>query len=209
MSKSFRLPPLDPAFYLESADVVAPRLLGKILVVRGHDGVFTAGEIIEVEAYLGETDPASHAFGGMKMRNRSMFAAGGSCYVYLSYGMHFCMNVVTGREGYGEAVLIRAISPFMGLEQMCLRRGIVRRVESSSIKGVADGPGKLTQAMGIDLRFDGLNFFTKNYKIIDCGRKLATQEIAVSARIGISKAADLPLRFYIKAARGLSRPHKP
>lgn len=200
-----RIPPLSQDFYQQSADTVAPNLLGKIIIIRGLDGVVTAGEIIEVEAYLGATDPASHAFAGPRSRNRSMFAEGGRCYVYLSYGMHFCMNVVTGPKGRGEAVLIRAVRPCLGIAHMRQRRGMVANGDPSAIKGIADGPGKLTQAMGINLSFDGRDFFRKNCKIVDIGTQFTKKEIGISPRIGISKAVDLPLRFFLKAAVGLSR----
>lgn len=179
---------------------MARRLLGKVLVVRAEDGA-AAGEIVEVEAYLGEADPASHAYRGLRPRNRSMFASGGTCYVYLSYGVNHCMNVVTGPAGIGQAVLLRALTPVVGVARMEERRG--------GAKGIANGPGKLTQALGIGLEFDGRDFFGDDLKIVDPGRRLPRGAIATSPRIGISKAADLPLRFYLWSSPDISRPHRP
>lgn len=190
------LPPLSPVFYRPNAEIVAPRLLGKVLVVQTAEG-YTAGEIVEVEAYLGKEDPASHAYIGLRRRNQSMFASGGTCYVYLSYGINYCMNVVTGAEGDGQAVLLRAVTPRYGEDIMITRRGVG--------KGIANGPGKLTQAFGIRIDDDGRKFFESGFKIVDTGRRIQPHFIARSPRVGISKAKDLMLRFYVAFCPDVSR----
>ncbi|MCB0360779.1 MAG: DNA-3-methyladenine glycosylase, partial [Bdellovibrionales bacterium] len=111
------LAPLPTEFFLQKTEVVARKLLGKVLLRVLGESVLAA-RIVEVEAYLGSDDPASHAYRGPSKRNQSMFLAGGTCYVYLSYGVHYCMNVATGKPGVGEAVLLRALEPLEGEKQM-------------------------------------------------------------------------------------------
>lgn len=197
------LPPLSQRFYAQGAAEVAPMLLGKALVhvVRGQPIV---GEIVEVEAYLGLGDPASHTYRGLTPRTRPMFEAGGICYVYLSYGVNYCMNVVTGRKGDGEAVLLRALAPLHGIERMAKNRGVVLDERHATLRNVACGPGKLTKALGVDLRHNGSSFRDSPLRIVDF-RKEVSHEVATSPRIGITKAVDLPLRFFVKDSRWLSR----
>lgn len=175
--------PLSKSFYLREAPAVARDLLGKGLLVKTKSGPIVV-EISEVEAYLGKQDPASHSHNGLTKRNWPMFEAGGMCYVYFSYGMHFCMNVVTGGKGAADAVLLRGAVSLIGLEMIEKNRGRV---------GPLNGPGKLTKALGIDLRFNGRQFDEDGFKIIDLG--LGEVDVEVTTRIGISKAIDLPLRF--------------
>jgi DNA-3-methyladenine glycosylase len=187
--------PLPRRFYLQDTTKVARALLGKILV-NVRDGVVLAGRIVETEAYLGAKDPASHAYRGETPRNRSMFAEGGTCYVYLSYGMHYCMNVVTAKAGVGEAVLLRAVQPVVNAEAMAELRGLPPH-DPKAMRRLADGPGKLTQALGIDIADDGRRFDGPDFKIVAGSERVAGGGIICGPRIGISKAVDLPLRFRI------------
>lgn len=177
---------LKPTFYLRDTARVARELLGKGLVRRiGGREIVT--EIVEVEAYLGEDDGASHSRMGPTQRNASMFLPGGACYVYLCYGLHHCVNVVTREAGRGEAVLIRAVAPLEGEV------------------GPTDGPGKLAKALAIDRRHDGLRFDRPDLRLVDLGRPVRKSLIGVSPRIGITRDASLPLRFFIKNSKWLSR----
>lgn len=165
---------------------LARALVGARLQVRG-----VGGTILETEAY-GRDDPASHSFGGPTARNAAMFAAPGTVYVYLSYGCHLCLNVV-GRPG--EAVLIRALRPELGLDSMVARRGRER--------DIASGPGRLGQALGLALTDSGKLFGDEEFSL-DFG--LPVDRLLVGPRIGISKAADQLWRFGLPGASGLSRP---
>jgi len=175
---------------------VARRLLGSLLVstVGGRE---TSGLVVETEAYLGRDDPASHAFGGRTPRNDAMFGARGTLYVYVSYGIHHCINVVTGEEGDPGAVLIRALEPAWGPEVMAERRG--RGSELCS------GPGRLSQALGITMRHNGHDLSLPPVRLI--GRPpVAAGEVGTSGRIGVSRAADRPLRFFLKGHPAVKAP---
>lgn len=157
---------------------VAGRLLGKRLVTR-IGGITTSVIICEVEAYGGADDPASHAFGGRRGRNRTMFARSGTLYVYRSYGIHWCANVVTGRAGEGQAVLLRGGMPERGVETMIARRG--------RDDHLCDGPGKLTRALGLDGRHDGWRLWDgEGVWLEETGRP--APEWRSTPRVGISKA---------------------
>ena len=171
-----------------SAVALARRLIGATLLVRGAGGL-----VIETEAY-GRDDPASHSFRGPTQRNASMFGPPGHAYVYRSYGIHLCLNV-DARPG--EAVLIRALTPQVGLDLMRMRRG-------SPL--LCSGPGRLTQALGIRPDDDGAPFDAIDFSIT---LPSAMAELLVGPRIGISKATDLPWRFGLAGASGLSRPFPP
>jgi DNA-3-methyladenine glycosylase len=168
-----------------------------VLVVE-RDGAITSGRIIETEAYTAD-DPASHSFRGRTPRNAVMFGAAGRLYVYRSYGIHACANVVTGTEGEGAAVLIRAIAPIQGVAAMRARRGEGRPL--------ADGPGKLCEALGIDLSDDGtdLSMPGSAIRIVDDGTAPPDDPL-IGPRIGISKAVDTPWRWRIPVHRGDHRP---
>lgn len=161
---------LPEAFYRAPVVEVARALLGKGLIV-GQRLV----EITETEAYS-QDDPASHSFKGMRPRCASMFGRGGIAYVYLSYGVHFCLNVVTGDEGVGEAVLLRGAQSLDG-------------------KLVFKGPGLLTRGLEVDRRFDGMPFDRPEFGILDLGLTVPPERVLTTARIGISKAKDWPRRF--------------
>jgi DNA-3-methyladenine glycosylase len=162
--------PLPKTFFLQNTELVAKELLGKgLLIGSGRD--FIVVEITEVEAYLGKDDPASHAYRGPTKRNWPMFEKGGMCYVYFSYGMHFCMNVVTGKKSVGEAVLLRGAVPQYGLTQIQKNRGFNGILTQKSFLNLTNGPGKLTQALGIDLSFNGRQFDEEGFKLINLGNK--------------------------------------
>ena len=167
-------------------EVVAPRLLGWTFI-SAIGGVRTALSLTEVEAY-GPDDPASHSFRGRTPRNRSMFEKPGTLYVYRSYGVHWCANVVVGVLGIGAAVLLRAGIPIEGSEQMAKRRGRADHL--------ADGPGKLCQAMGITGADDGLDLLSPRSTVRLVPTKARHQPMATK-RIGISKAADRNWRFVV------------
>lgn len=176
---------------------MAPDLLGKVLRVE-LDGMVSSGRIIETEAYTAD-DPASHSFRGRTARNAVMFGPAGRLYVYLSHGIHACANVVTGAEGEGAAVLIRAIEPVEGVAAMRARRGEGRPL--------ADGPGKLCQALGIGLSDDGIDLATPGspIQIVDDGTPPPDDPL-IGPRIGISKAVDRPWRWRAAVPR---RDHRP
>lgn len=190
-------PALPPSFYLKDSLSVAKALLQTALYVR-HGTEELVARIVEVEAYL-EDDPASHSYRGKTRRNWPMFEPGGTCYVYLSYGLNYCVNVVTAKQGRGEAVLIRAVEPLRGMEGMAKRR----KLSCKEKQKLCSGPGKLTQAMGIDLRFNGMLFDREDFKIVQiCS---GTTQIGCSQRVGISKAIQQRFRFFVRNSPWLSR----
>ncbi len=174
---------------------VARGLLGHLLVHDSPDGR-TVGRIVEVEAYRGADDPASHAY-RLTPRSRIMAGPPGVAYVYFTYGNHYCLNVVTGREGIASAVLLRAVEPLEGLRLMARRRGI------SDPRLLASGPGRLTQAMGISRRQTGWDLTRPPLFIAD-GRP-GRRRIATGPRIGIRRATDLPWRFFLVESPFVSR----
>ena len=194
---------LSPTFYERETVTVAKSLLGCLLVHQEAGGT-AMGWIVEVEAYLHD-DPAAHSFRGETERNRVMFGPAGHAYVYRIYGLHTCVNVVTGPEGTGEAVLIRALEPAGGIELMRARRG------TDDLLALASGPGKLTQALGITMGCNGAFLSEGTLQIWSPdsfpGRRPegVPGEIVQTTRVGITKAADLPLRFYLNGSRYISR----
>ena len=185
---------LSRAFYRRPSVVVAPELLNKVLAA-GR----CRGRIVEVEAYAGPLDPASHAYRGPTVRNATMFGPPGHLYVYFSYGMHFCANTVTGHAGDGQAVLLRALAPVAGLDEMWTRRPAARRVTD-----LASGPGKLCQAMGIGREHDGVDLVRGPLRILDDGVD-PPDDPAVGVRIGITRAADRPWRWFVAGDPNVSR----
>jgi DNA-3-methyladenine glycosylase len=181
--------PLGRAFYARGALEVAPLLLGRTLVSEVEAGTVT-GRIVEVEAYCGPLDPASHAYRGPTQRNAVMFGPPGHLYVYFTYGMHYCANVVCESVGSPGAVLLRAAEPLSGLELMGERRG----VDPASLRLFARGPARLAQAFGIDRSLDGSDLVGGPVWI--GGRQVLRGEVVAGPRIGITKAAAEPWRFY-------------
>lgn len=187
---------LSREFYLRDDVVsIAKELIGKVLCTF-KDGHLTAGIIIETEAYAGEEDKASHAWMGRRTtRNKVMYEEGGTAYVYLCYGIHNLFNVVTHDAEVPHAVLIRGIQPIWGIDEMVLRRNKPR-----SQKGFGIGPGKVTQALGIQLADNGLDLLGERIWISDIGLVIGTKLIKQSSRIGVSYAgadAKLPYRFHV------------
>jgi DNA-3-methyladenine glycosylase len=182
---------LPRAFFARRSAVVARALIGKLMVHRSAAGP-AGGVVVEVEAY-DQSDPASHSFAGETARNRVMFGEAGHAYVYFSYGMHWCVNVVTGKIGHGAAVLIRALEPTLGVELMKRRR----RIDAE--RDLARGPGRLTQALGIDRSLDGSDLIAGPIGFYDLGTP--RPRVAVTPRIGISRAADVPWRFVAAGSR--------
>ena len=199
MSDWRRAATLPVSFFSQDAVAVGRGLLGTVLVT-SFGGYHTAGRIVEVEAYLGVSDPASHAYGFRYNRqNESIYGPPGSWYVYRSYGVHWCANLVTGPPGEGAAVLIRSLEPIEGLEVMRRRRGRVGDLLLCS------GPGRLCQAMGITRSLDRSGM-RDSLAVVKRGAPVARREVAVTRRIGITRAADAPLRFALRKSVHLSRP---
>lgn len=180
--------PREFKFLKGRASEVAPRLLGCILE-REIDGRKACVRIVETEAY-DQTDIASHSYKGKTQRTEVMFGPAGHLYVYFTYGMHYCCNVVVGDDGYGAAVLIRAVEPLEGGDILEARRG-KRGVEATN------GPAKLCQALGINKDMNGHDLSSGNLRLI-VKKPLDSLEIIQTTRIGISEAKDVPWRFYIK-----------
>lgn len=201
---------LSQSFY-QHDDVVshARNLLGKILLTTLH-GTITSGMIVETEAYRGPDDRGCHAFGGRYTeRTRTMYLQGGHAYVYICYGIHPMVNVVTSAEGEAHAVLIRAIEPIDGIQTMLERRKM--RLPSPNL---TNGPGKLTVALGITKYMDGLPLFNEDspMKILENGTSLSESDVISGPRVGMSKhvgtCAHRPWRFYIKDNPWVSKPLK-
>jgi len=182
---------LQTSFFDRPVLEVARGLIGATLLFEG-----VGGQIVEVEAY-DETDPASHSFAGPTPRNRVMFGPPGHAYVYKIYGIHFCLNFVCRP---GSAVLIRALEPVEGLEAMRAKRGGV------ADRNLCSGPGKLAQALGIDLRHDGLALDRQPFVVQAADE---AHDIGIGPRIGITKGADTPWRFVKRNSPFLSKPLKP
>jgi DNA-3-methyladenine glycosylase len=183
---------LSRSFYTRSPELVARELLGKVLVHQLGD-VRLKGRIIEVEAYLGVTDPASHSFIGRTPRTEVLFGPPGIAYVYFIYGLHYCLNVTCLWDGEPGAVLFRALLPLEGLRTMAKLRGLSAEAKPKELTG---GPGRLCEAFGINRQaINGIDFTARRspLQIVDDGDH--PHDIKVTPRIGISKAADMPLRF--------------
>ncbi len=197
MSGARRAATLPVSFFHRSADLVALDLLGTT-VTSTIGGFRTSGTIVEVEAYLGCRDPASHAYRNRRnSRNAALFGPPGSWYVYLSYGIHWCANLVCGVRGEGSAVLLRALEPLDGLEVMRGRRGPLADSQLCS------GPGKLCQALEITREVDGALMWGSALTV--AGTSAAPPAFAVTPRVGITQAADWPLRFLIAGSPWVSR----
>jgi DNA-3-methyladenine glycosylase len=188
VSSTRRAATLPVSFFARPAEVVARELLGA-LVVSSIDGRRTAGRIVETEAYLGYDDPASHGYRHRRhARNQALFGPAGTWYVYLSYGMHWCANLVCGEAGQASAVLLRALEPVSGLETMRERRGGV------GDRQLCSGPGRLCQALAITRDQDGAPL-RRSGVIVRPHEGLKPPVAIATPRIGITKAADWPLRF--------------
>ncbi len=181
---------LPRRFYARPAPAVARDLLGCTLSWRGPAGAM-AGRIVEVEAYLGADDPASHAYKGPTARNRSMFGPPGHAYVYFTYGMHHCLNVVTGAAGLPHAVLLRALVPTRGLARWRAAR------PDLALGRIASGPGRLCRALGLDRSHDGLDLTRSGLTLHARPAGYLPGEIKAGPRIGIRLARAAPYRFWL------------
>lgn len=189
--------PFLPSFYDRPTAGVARALLGAELV--SHvGGAVTRGRIVEVEAYLGPHDASCHAAVGLTARNRHLHGAPGTAYVYRIYGIHWCVNAVTRREGYGSAVLLRALAPLEGMELMQERRG------GATGPALTNGPGKLCQALGITGALDGASLGAGALQLVR-GAPVREDDVVVTPRIGISQCADWPLRYLLRDDPHVSR----
>jgi DNA-3-methyladenine glycosylase len=192
---------LPQMFYAQETVTVAKQLLGCYLVhLEGEET--TLGRIVETEAYL-VNDPASHSFIGKTPRNSVLFGPVGHAYVYFIYGMHYCVNAVTGQGGSGEAVLIRALEPLQGIAVMQQRR------RTQKLHLLCNGPARLTEALAITRAFNGLPLFEGPLQIwsadsLASAPVIDEDDIVQTTRIGIGKAKELPLRFYLKGNRCIS-----
>ena len=187
---------VDREFYRRDAREVAPDLLNKLLV-RGD----LVGRIVEAEAYCGGEDPGAHTYRGMTNRNRTMFGPPGGLYVYFTYGMHWCANAVCGDEGEGIAVLLRALVPLDGLDEMRERRPAARRD-----RDLCSGPAKLCQAFGLDREHDGADLVTadRGVTILDDGTPPPVDPVQTT-RVGLSAGAEHPWRWYVAGDPNVSR----
>lgn len=189
---------LGRAFFVRPAPEVARDLLGRVLVRRLDDGTRMAGRIVETEAYT-QDDPASHAHGGRTRRNATMFERGGLLYVYFVYGMHFCMNAVTGCEGEGSAVLFRALEPLEGLDIMARRRG------NPDPHKLCSGPAKLCQALGVTSSEDRIDLVGDVSFFVEAGSPFDEEDVAVTERIGIRRAIEAQRRYVVRGSEWASR----
>lgn len=193
---------LPLSFYRRDTATVARELLGARLCRRLPDGALLAGRIVETEAYLGTTDPACHTFGGRHTpRTATMYAAGGVAYVYLIYGMHWCLNAVTRQEGEPEAVLIRAVAAEAGQENFAAALPHLKPAQWLS------GPGRLCRAMAIGRAQNGVSLRSDELWI-EKGVAVGDEHVAAVPRVGVDyagEAAQWPLRFYVKGEPAVSR----
>lgn len=184
-------PPLASTFYDRATEQVARDLLGAELECTTPDGV-TRARIVETEAYLGPHDEACHAVAGLTSRTRDLFGPPGLSYVYFIYGMYWCFNAVTRERGHGSAVLVRAVHPTAGIDLMRARRPKAKRE-----RDLTNGPGKLCLAMGIVGDMSGLSLRKPPLRI-RAGDPVPDEQVVVTPRIGITRAADWPLRYFVR-----------
>jgi DNA-3-methyladenine glycosylase len=189
---------LPREFYDRDTEIVAREMLGAVLECTTGRGT-ASGIIVETEAYIGEHDPACHAAAGRTRRTEPLYGRPGISYVYFIYGVHWCFNAVTRAEGLPSAVLVRAVEPLAGIDLMRERRG--PKVHRANL---TNGPGKLCAALGIDGKMNGLSL-QRGSLVVREGSTLDSSEIVTRTRIGITKAAEWPLRYYIRGNEFVSR----
>ena len=189
---------LKKDFYNRNVLIVAQELLGKIFVFKNKNSrnkLFA--KIVEVEAYDGKLDEAAHTFNGKTERNKIMFEEGGFLYVYFTYGIHFCANVVAGKKGEGTGILMRAMEPISGTEYFARNRFGKSTTNEKERINLLNGPAKICQAFGIDRKHNGSNLLKNEMFLLDAP-KIPEKQIVKTTRIGIKKSIELPWRFYIK-----------
>lgn len=189
---------LPQSFYNRSTLQVAQELLGKKLVFRTEVGILS-GRIVETEAYIGQDDPACHAAKGRTKRTEIMFGPPGIAYIYLIYGMYYCLNAVTEAADFPAAVLIRALEPLSGIDTMKKHR------KQENIRQLTNGPGKICQAFGLDKNMNGADLCNSNL-FIEMDKEIAPSDILKTSRIGISVGREKPWRFCIKGNPFASHP---
>jgi DNA-3-methyladenine glycosylase len=194
---------LPRQFYLQPTLRVARKLIGKYLI-REIGRTHLIGKIVEVEAYLGSKDPASHAFRGQTPRNEVMFRQGGHMYVYFTYGMHFCSNVVTEAEGIGHAVLLRAVEPVHGMEIMARNRALTVQSEVDA-RQLCSGPAKLCEAFAITRGENAIDLCGKQMWIAEDIVDRKRQPVHTSSRVGITRGREHAWRFYARDNPYVSR----
>ncbi len=194
---------LNRSFYLKDTLEIAQQLLGKTFV-RVLNGITLAGKITETEAYIGAIDESSHSFNGKTKRNEVMFADGGHLYVYFTYGMYFCANVVTGKSGVGDAVLLRAMEPLIGVNELAKNRFGKHELNEREKVNLLNGPAKICMAFNITKENNGADLLGDDFFILD-SPVVPEQEIVTTKRVGISKSKELPWRFYINNSKFISR----
>ena len=198
-----KLPPLPRSFYNRDPRLVSFDLLGKLLVRRNRRKLLM-GRIVEVEAYLGQDDPAAHSFAGRTARNAVLWGPPGLSYVYFIYGNHYCFNVSCLPDGVAGGVLFRALEPLAGIEEMARARELSLE-EAKDLRKLTSGPGRLAEALGITCERDnGKNLTSARSDLWIAEDGFRTGEIRKTRRIGITKAADLPLRFLLAGNRYVS-----
>jgi DNA-3-methyladenine glycosylase len=196
---------LKKDFYNRNVLIVANELLGKIFVFEDEKiNHKLMAKIVEVEAYDGSIDRAAHTFNGKTKRNEIMFNEGGYLYVYFTYGIHYCANIVVGKEGEGTAVLLRAMEPISDLEIFCERRFGRKNISEKARISLLNGPAKICQAFRIDKNENGTNLLENKIYLLD-NERVNDENIVKTTRIGIKKSAELPWRFYIKDSSFVSK----
>jgi DNA-3-methyladenine glycosylase len=205
-------PPVDRKFFDQPTLALAPSLLGLLLVHASDEGL-TVGRVVEVEAYIGPHDRAAHSYGGRRTpRTAVMYEEPGLTYVYRSYGLHVCFDVVSGPPGAPEAILVRALDPVLGIPLMRRRRGVGADDETTSARRLAGGPGRLTAALGITMAANGHPLWLPPLYLADDGWRPPAASIRSGPRIGIDGAGEArtyPWRFWIAGHPALSRPDRP
>jgi DNA-3-methyladenine glycosylase len=205
-------------FFDRRPQIVARQLLGKLLVRREDDGTLLVGRIVEAEAYLGVDDAAAHSAAGRTQRNSVLFGPPGHAYVYFTYGMYYCMNISCEPEGRAGCVLLRALEPVAGIEVMMRNRKIKKQiprfarndkaksVEERDLRLLCSGPARLCQALGIDRpRDNGKDLLTPDSDLQLWDDGFRAKKIIETTRVGITKSADLQLRFYLAGSPYISR----
>jgi DNA-3-methyladenine glycosylase len=198
--------PLPREFFDRDPRKVGRELLGKLLIRKAARGKSLVGRIVEVEAYLGKNDPAAHSFRGETPRNAIMFGPPGFAYVYFIYGNHYCLNVSCQREGLAGAVLFRAVQPLEGIEDMAKARDL-KVARARDLRQLTSGPGRMAEAFGVTRQRDnGKDFTSAKSDLIIVEDGFHVPRILTTKRIGITKAADRPLRYVIAGNEFVSGP---